>query len=197
MTAEFKELNGLRVGVALCGSFCTFSKVFPEIERLCGLGCEVFPIMSFNAASLDTRFGKAEEHTARLEKLTGRAVIREITTAEPIGPTKMLDILTVAPCTGNTLAKLAMSITDTPVTMAVKSHLRNARPVLIGVSTNDGLSGSAKNIGTLMNCKNIYFVPYSQDDSEKKPTSLVADFTLIPQAIIAAMSGKQLQPVLV
>lgn len=196
MTAENEIFNGLRVGFALCGSFCTFSKIHSEIEKLCEMGCNIFPIMSQNAFSLDTRFGKAEEHIKRLEERTGNAVIHEITTAEPIGPTKMFDILVVSPCTGNTLAKLAAGITDTAVTMAIKSHLRNSRPVLIGVSTNDGLSGSAKNIGALMNNKNIFFIPYSQDDSEKKPTSVVAHFTLIPDAIKEALLGKQIQPIL-
>ena len=150
--------------------------------------------MSYNSAALDTRFGKAVEHIARLEDITGRGVIRELTTAEPIGPKKMFDVLVVAPCTGNTLAKLALGITDSPVCMAVKSHLRNQRPVVIAVSTNDALSGAAKNIGTLRNYKNFYFVPTYQDDSVNKPFSMLADFSLIPQTIEAALDGRQLQP---
>jgi len=188
------RLSGLRVGVCICGSFCTFEKVFVQIERLVALGCVVTPIMSYNAYSLDTRFGKAAEHIERLRRITGNEIIHEITTAEPIGPKKMFDVLVVAPCTGNTLAKVALGIVDSPVCMAVKSHLRNSRPVIIAVSTNDALSGAAKNIGTLRNYKNFYFVPTYQDDSVNKPFSMLADLTLIPQTIIAALDGVQLQP---
>lgn len=194
---DSNRFKGLRVGVCVCGSFCTFSRVFGEVERLVSLGCEVTPIMSYNSVALDTRFGKAAEHIARLEDITGRQVIRELTTAEPIGPKKMFDVLVVAPCTGNTLAKLALGITDSPVCMAVKSHLRNQRPVVIAVSTNDALSGAAKNIGTLRNYKNFYFVPTYQDDSVNKPFSMLADFALIPQTIEAALEGRQLQPMFV
>lgn len=194
---EFTKLSGLRVGFAMCGSFCTFGKVFVQLERLAKLGCELTPIMSANAYSLDTRFGTAQSHAARLFEITGRTVLHEITTAEPIGPKKLFDVLVVAPCTGNTLAKLALGITDTPVCMAVKSHLRNQRPVVIAVSTNDALSGSAKNIGTLQNYKNFFFVPVSQDDCAAKPFSMVADFSMIPQTIEAAMEGRQIQPMYV
>lgn len=194
---EFTKLSGLRVGFAMCGSFCTFGKVFEQLERLAKLGCELTPIMSVNAYSLDTRFGTAQNHAARLFEITGRTVLHEITTTEPIGPKKLFDVLVVAPCTGNTLAKLALGITDTPVCMAVKSHLRNQRPVVIAVSTNDALSGSAKNIGTLRNYKNFYFVPVRQDDCAAKPFSMVADFSLIPQTIEAAMEGRQIQPMYV
>lgn len=193
---DISKLAGLRVGAAVCGSFCTFSKVFSRLEELAALGCEITPIMSYNSYTLDTRFGTAEEHIQRLQEITGRPVIHEITTAEPIGPKKMFDVLLVAPCTGNTLAKLALGITDTPVCMAVKSHLRNQRPVVIAVSTNDALSGAAKNIGTLRNYKNFYFVPTYQDDSIGKPFSMIADFSKIPDTIEAAMEGRQIQPIL-
>lgn len=191
---DITKLSGLKIGAAVCGSFCTFSKVFAQLEELAAIGCSVTPIMSHNAYTLDTRFGTAQEHAARLYDITGRTVIHDIAAAEPIGPKRMFDVLLVAPCTGNTLAKLAAGITDTPVCMAVKSHLRNQRPVVIAVSTNDALSGAAKNIGTLRNYKNFYFVPTFQDDPIGKPFSMIADFTQIPQTIEAAMEGRQLQP---
>lgn len=188
-------MSDIRVGFALCGSFCTFSSVIPKFEELALKGYDMYPIMSEIAANTDTRFGKAEDFKDRLKKAAGKNIITSIAAAEPIGPKKLLDVLVVAPCTGNTLSKLANSITDTSVTMAVKAHLRNARPVVIAVSTNDALSGSAKNIGTLLNYKNIYFVPMKQDDYEKKPTSIVADFDLILPTIEKALNGEQLQPV--
>lgn len=191
---DITKLSGLKIGAAVCGSFCTFSKVFAQLEELAAIGCSVTPIMSHNAYTLDTRFGTAQEHAARLYDITGRTVIHDIAAAEPIGPKRMFDVLLVAPCTGNTLAKLAAGITDTPVCMAVKSHLRNQRPVVIAVSTNDALSGAAKNIGTLRNYRNFYFVPTFQDDPIGKPFSMIADFTQIPQTIEAAMEGRQLQP---
>lgn len=190
------DFSGIKIGFAVCGSFCTFEKAFKQAEALVKMGAEVTPIMSFNASLMSTRFGTAEENKRRLEEICGREIISTIEGAEPIGPKKMFDILVVAPCTGNTLAKLAMSIVDTPVTMAVKSHIRNARPVVIAVSTNDALSGSAKNIGALMNYRNFYFVPLSQDDCLKKPASVVADYDLLPQTIEAALSGVQIQPVI-
>ena len=189
-----EELKGKRVGFAMCGSFCTFADCFTALEKLVSLGCEVIPIMSFNAYDTDTRFGNAAAHRARLEKLTGHSIIHTIPEAEPIGPKEMTDIMLVANCTGNTLAKLAASITDTPVTMAVKSHLRGSRPVVLNIATNDALAGSAKNIFSLMNYKNYYFVPLRQDDYVKKPFSLMSDFSLIPDALVSALSGKQLQP---
>ena len=193
--SDIDKLSGLRVGFAVCGSFCTFAQAFLELEELVCSGCEVTPIMSHNAYSLDTRFGTAQQHAARLYEITGKTVLHEITQTEPIGPKKMFDVLVVAPCTGNTLAKLASGINDTPVCMAVKSHLRNQRPVVIAVSTNDALSGSAKNIGMLRNYKNFYFVPMQQDDSENKPFSMIADFKMIPQTILEALEGRQIQPV--
>lgn len=194
---DIEKLSGLRVGFAVCGSFCTFAAVFEELEELAELGCEVTPIMSQNAYSLDTRFGTAQQNAARLFEITGKTVLHDIPSTEPIGPKKMFDVLVVAPCTGNTLAKLALGIVDSPVCMAVKSHLRNQRPVVIAVSTNDALSGAAKNIGTLRNYKNFYFVPLAQDDCVTKPFSLVADFKKLPQTILEALDGRQIQPVYV
>lgn len=195
--SDITKLSGLKVGFAVCGSFCTFSRVFEQLEELSALGCELTPIMSHNAYSLDTRFGKAQSHAARLYEITGRTVLHDIPAVEPIGPKKMFDVLVVAPCTGNTLAKLALGITDGPVTMAVKSHLRNQRPVVIAVSTNDALSGSAKNIGTLRNYKNFYFVPVFQDDSVTKPFSMIADFARLPETIAEALDGRQIQPMMI
>lgn len=184
------------IGFAICGSFCTFGKVLSRLQTLCNEGFKIIPIMSFNAFSTDTRFGSAESFAERLENMTGNKVICTIADAEPIGPKKMLDLLIVAPCTGNTLAKLAVGIADTPVTLAVKSQLRNARPVLIGISTNDALGTAAANIGTLMSRKHYYFIPYRQDDFINKPTSVVADFSQILPAATAALEGRQLQPML-
>ena len=189
------DLQGVKIGAAICGSFCTFKDAFAALGRLRELGAEIIPIMSFNAASLSTRFGAAEDNVRLLESIAGRSVINTIEDAEPIGPKKMTDIMLLPNCTGNTLAKLAMSITDTPVTMAVKSHLRSARPVLINVATNDALAGTAKNIGALMNLKHYYFVPLRQDDPGKKPTSVVGDFGAIPAAVSSALKEVQLQPV--
>lgn len=190
------EFNGKRIGFAMCGSFCTFAKAFAQLERLLAMGAEVTAIMSFNAAYIDTRFGRSQEHIERLEGLTGKRVLRTIAETEPVGPKKMFDALVIAPCTGNTMAKLAVGVIDTPVTMAAKSHLRNGSPLIIALSTNDGLSGSAKNIGTLLNYRNIYFVPFSQDDPAAKPRSLSADFGLISDTIVSALGGKQLQPII-
>lgn len=185
----------IRIGFALTGSFCTFASVLPIVETLVSRGCEVTPILSNNAATLDTRFGSADMWRSRLHHATGREAIDSIPAAEPIGPKKMFDILVVAPCTGNTLAKLAHGITDTPVTMAVKSHLRGEKPVVLAVSTNDALSGSAANLGTLLNRKHYYFVPLRQDAPFAKPRSLVADMDRIPQTIGAALENRQLQPI--
>jgi dipicolinate synthase subunit B len=185
----------MTVGFALCGSFCTYASVFPIIEELSKVHT-VIPIFSFVSATCDTRFGTAKEHLARAEAICGRKAILTIPEAEPIGPKKMLDALIIAPCTGNTLSKLAHSVADTPVTMAAKSHLRNGRPVIIAVSTNDALAGAAENIGRLLVRKNYYFVPFGQDDPVQKPTSLVADFKKIPETLNAAMTGQQIQPIL-
>lgn len=188
-------MNRIKLGFCLTGSFCTFDTVIKQMELLAPK-YDILPVMSYHAASLDTRFGKAEDHIKRIESICGKKVISTIQEAEPIGPKGYTDIILVAPCTGNTLAKLSMSITDTPVTMAVKSHLRNSRPVVIAVSTNDALSGSAKNIGALQNLKNYYFVPYRQDNFMGKPTSLVADFTKIEDTLKSALGGIQIQPML-
>ena len=190
------SLQGIRIGYCLCGSFCTFEKSFSAAERLVGMGAQLIPVMSYNSAELSTRFGTNEHNIARFERITGRSVIKTIVDAEPIGPKKMCDMMVVAPCTANTLAKLALGITDTPVTMAVKSHLRNGLPVVVAVSTNDALAGCAKNIGALHNYRNYYFVPYRQDDTENKPNSIVADFELIPQTIELALMGRQIQPLI-
>ncbi len=181
---------------AMCGSFCTLSRAVDEIINLKKLNYDVIPIMSEIVFTTDTRFGKAEDFINRVEEICSHKVIHSITMAEPIGPKKMLDLLLIAPCTGNTLAKLSNGITDTAVTMSAKSHLRNKRPVLIAVSTNDGLGGSAKNIGNLMNYKNIFFVPLRQDDPLKKENSLIADFSKIPESVQSALKGKQLQPII-
>ncbi len=184
------------VGFALCGSFCTFSKVVPEIQKLKENGYDIIPIMSETAASTDTRFGKASDFVKTIEEICGRKIIHTICDAEPIGPKKLLDALVIAPCTGNTIAKLACGICDTSVTMAAKAHLRNGRPLIIAVSTNDGLAMNLKNIGTLSSTKNIFLVPYGQDDAFLKPTSLVADMKQIGDTLRAALEKTQLQPML-
>ena len=184
------------IGFAMTGSFCTFARAILLLEELTALGHNVTPIMSFNAAHIDTRFGKAADFTEQMETLCGRKVIDTIEKAEPIGPQRLLDILIIAPCTGNTLGKMANGITDTPVTMAAKSHLRNQKPVLLGVSTNDALGASSKNIGLLQNAKNVYFIPMSQDDPAQKPASMVADFSKTVSAMESALKGKQMQPVI-
>lgn len=189
-------MNDIRVGFAMCGSFCTFDKAFLQMEELVRRGFQVLPIMSYNACSTDTRFGKAEDHIKRAETICGRRIISSVSGAEPLGPKNMTDIMVVAPCTGNTAAKLANGVTDTPVTMAVKSHLRQSKPVLLCIATNDALGASAQNIGRLMNTRHYFFVPFGQDDPKKKPNSLVADFSLIPDALYEALNEAQLQPVL-
>ena len=186
----------MNIGFAMCGSFCTYAAVFPVLETLTKV-YNVIPILSSNSHSIDSRFGTAASHVERITDICGHAPMCTIEEVEPIGPRKLLDALIIAPCTGNTLAKLAHSIADGPVTMAAKSHLRNGRPVLVAVSTNDGLAGAAENIGRLLARKHYFFVPFGQDDPLKKPTSLVADFSQIPQALDAALSGQQLQPVLI
>lgn len=185
----------MNIGFAFCGSFCTYQAVFPIVEIL-AKEHQVFPIFSFTAGTIDSRFGTAQEHIRRIREICGRDPITTIEGAEPIGPKKILDALVIAPCTGNTLAKLAHSIADTPVTMAAKSHLRNGRPVIIAVSTNDALGGAAENIGKLLARKHYYFVPFRQDDPEQKPASMVARFELIPQTLEAALEGRQIQPII-
>ena len=186
----------IRLGFAVCGSFCTFKRVLEEREKL-AKEYDITPIMSSGAAFTDTRFGKAEDLRRRITEICGKEPITTIAGAEPIGPQALLDVLVIEPCTGNTLGKLANGITDTAVTMAAKAHLRNGRPVVLAVSTNDALGASARNIGTLMNAKNIYFVPMRQDAPQGKPASVVANFAKTGAAIKAALKGKQVQPVLV
>lgn len=188
-------MSKARVGLALCGSYCTYEKLFGELEKL-SEKYELVPIMSDTAANTDSRFGKAEEFKGRLTVLTGKKVVETIVDAEPLGPAMPLDALLIAPCTGNTMAKLAAGITDSAVTMAAKAHLRNGKPLVVAFSTNDGLSGSAKNIGELLNRKHYYFVPFKQDDPVKKPRSLASDFSLIGDALEAALKGEQLQPII-
>ena len=187
--------NKKRLGLALCGSYCTYEKLFQAAEKLAET-YDLIPIMSENAAETDTRFGTATEHIKRLMLLSGHKVVTTIAEAEPLGPAQPMDALLIAPCTGNTLAKLSHGITDTVVTMAAKAHLRNGRPVIIALSTNDGLSGSAENIARLLNRKHFYFVPFRQDDPVKKPRSLQADFSLLEETVRAALQGRQLQPIL-
>ena len=187
-------MAALRIGFALTGSFCTFARVIQEVQKLTDAGHEVTPILSFAARDTDTRFGKAEDFSRQLEEITGRTPITTLTEAEPIGPKGLFDVLVVAPCTGSTLGRLANGISETPVTLAVKSHLRRNRPVVLAVSTNDALVASLRNIAYLKNAKNIYFVPLSQDDPVSKPNSLVADFTRIDDTITAALAGTQIQP---
>ncbi|WP_066458310.1 dipicolinate synthase subunit B [Anaerotruncus rubiinfantis] len=186
-------MEKLKLGFALTGSFCTWGHVLPQMEKLAKT-YEIMPIISPISCVSDNRFGKADEWIEKIEKICGRPVIRTIEQAEPIGPKNLLDALVVAPCTGNTLGKLANGITDTCVCMACKASLRNANPLVIAVSTNDALGASARNIATLMNAKNVYFVPMSQDDPQGKPTSLVAHFDKIGETVEASLSGKQLQP---
>lgn len=186
----------MKIGFAMCGSFCTFGKVFPIMELL-SRDYEVVPIFSQASAGTDSRFGCAQEHLETAAEICGNAPLCTIAQVEPIGPKKLFDLLVIAPCTGNTLAKLAHGIADGPVTMAAKSHLRNGRPVLIAVSTNDGLAAAAENIGKLLARKHYYFVPFGQDDAIGKPTSLVADFSRLPQALEEALEGRQIQPILI
>ena len=183
-----------KIGFAMCGSFCTFQKATEQLQRLTEAGYDVLPVMSQTAYTSDTRFGDAADWIEKVETLCGKKIITSVVTAEPIGPKKLVDVMVVCPCTGNTAAKLANGITDTPVTMAVKSSLRNNIPVLLTMATNDALSGSAQNIGRLMNTKNIFFTPRGQEDSVKKPTSVIADFSRVLPAMEAALRREQLQP---
>ncbi len=189
-------LKGVNIGYAVTGSFCTFAKTIPQIEKLVNEGANVIPIISESVSNYDTRFNKADEFKNTLQTITGKQPISSIVDAEPIGPKALLDILVIAPCTGNTISKIANAITDTSVTMACKAHLRNMRPVVIAVSTNDGLGANARNIGILLNMKNIYMVPFGQDDPIKKCTSLVADFDQILPTILNAQQHCQIQPMI-
>ena len=185
----------MTVGFALCGSFCTYDRIFTVMERLTK-SYDIIPIFSQSAYTTDSRFGTADDHIAKAEAICGKPPLHTLAEVEPIGPKRLLDALVIAPCTGNTLAKLAHSIADGPVTMAAKSHLRNGRPVVVAISTNDALGGAAENIGKLLARKHYFFVPFGQDDAFGKPTSVVADFSKIPQTLEQALEGKQLQPLL-
>ena len=185
----------MTVGFALCGSFCTYDRIFPVMERLTK-SYDIIPIFSQSAYTTDSRFGTADDHIAKAEAICGKPPLHTLAEVEPIGPKRLLDALVIAPCTGNTLAKLAHSIADGPVTLAAKSHLRNGRPVVVAISTNDALGGAAENIGKLLARKHYFFVPFGQDDAFGKPTSVVADFSKIPQTLEQALAGKQLQPLL-
>lgn len=184
------------IGFALCGSFCTHARALETLEAVKTRFGDVTGILSDASAGWDTRFGTAQALRERIETVTGHGVIDSVNKAEPIGPKALLDALVICPCTGNTLAKLAHGVADTSVTMAAKAHLRNGRPLVLAPSTNDGLSGAAANIGALMGRKNVYFVPFRQDDPVGKPTSLVADFAQVPDALAKALAGEQLQPML-
>lgn len=190
------EVKGKKIGVALTGSFCTYQKVFQELEKLVEEGAVVQTIFSQAAQNIDSRFGKAEDFLKEAERITGRPPMLTIAQAEPIGPGSLLDLLIILPCTGNTIAKLANGITDTPVLMAAKAHLRNEKPLLLSISTNDALGMNMKNIGLLLNAKHIYFIPFGQDTPQKKPNSMIAHTQLLIPAAQAALDGKQFQPIL-
>ena len=190
---DFSKYN---IGFGITGSFCTFAKARKEVEHLCDMGANVIPVFSFQAQKCDTRFGSAKEYVEGICEITGNEGIRTIPAAEPIGPNNFLDIMVIAPCTGNTAAKLCNGITDTPVLMAAKAHMRNGKPLVIAISTNDALGANFKNIGMLMNMKQIYFVPFGQDNHKSKPNSLVAKMELLPDTIEYALERKQIPPVL-
>ena len=193
---EAMELKGKKIGVAVTGSFCTYEKVFEQLEKLKETGAEIVTIFSDASQTIDSRFGAAEDFMKKAERITGAEPLRTISQAEPIGPKSLLDLLIILPCTGNTIAKLANGITDTPVLMAAKAHLRNEKPLLISISTNDALGMNMRNIGLLLNAKNIYFVPFGQDSPEKKPNSMIAKTELVILAAEMALEGKQYQPVI-
>lgn len=190
------DIKGRKVGIALTGSFCTFEKMFTELQKLVDAGAEVYPIMSDSSQTIESRFGKPDIYVTKIKEITKKEPILSIAGAEPIGPKSFLDILAILPCTGNTAAKLANGITDTPVLMAAKAHMRNNKPLVISISTNDGLGMNLKNIGLLCNSKNIYFVPFGQDNYEKKPNSLVAHVELLIPTLEMALEHKQYQPIL-
>ncbi|NLS45102.1 MAG: dipicolinate synthase subunit B [Firmicutes bacterium] len=191
------RLTNKTIGIAITGSFCTIPEIVPEIEKIVAEGADVYPILSENVAAHNTRFGRAADMVCILERVTGREPILTIAEVEPLGPAKTLDTLVIAPCTGNTLSKLAYGITDGSVLMAAKSTMRNLRPVIVGISTNDGLSANAKSLGIILNTKNIYLIPFGQDAPFKKPCSLISDMRLMVDTIIAAFKGVQLQPILI
>lgn len=191
------SLQGKKIGFGLTGSHCTYDAVYPEIEKLIKAGAEVLPIVTFTVKNTETRFGKGEDWVQRIEELTGNKVIDSIVKAEPLGPKIPLDCVVIAPLTGNTMSKFANAMTDSPVLMAAKATLRNQKPVVLGISTNDALGLNGVNLMRLMATKNIYFIPFGQDDPEKKPNSMVARMGMLSHTIIEAMNGRQIQPVLV
>ncbi len=191
------DLSGLKLGFCLCGSFCTFAKAMNTMGTLHDMGVDIQPIFSGNSQNIDTRFGKAVDFIKHAEEVCGKKIIGSIYEAEPIGPQNKLDAMLIAPATSNTLGKLSNGINDSVVTMAVKAHLRNNKPVVVAISTNDALGVSMKNIGTLMVRKNYFFVPFGQDNPKGKPLSMIADFEKIPQTIAEAIDGRQIQPILV
>ena len=191
------ELKDIKIGYAISGSFCTFKNIIEPLKKLISEGAEVFPIMSEHASTIDTRFGKADDFIKQIEEITGHTIQTKIEETELIGPHNPYDALIVAPCTGNTFAKLANAITDTSVLMAIKATLRNSRPVILAIATNDGLGLNMKNLGILMNIQNIYFVPFGQDDYKNKKNSLVARMDLIFDTLLCALNGKQIQPVII
>ena len=190
---DFDKYN---IGFGITGSFCTFAKARKAVEHLCEMGANVIPIFSFNAQTCDTRFGSAKEYVEGICEITGNEGIRSICAAEPIGPKGLLDLLILMPCTGNSIAKLANGITDTPALMAAKAHLRNERPLLVSISTNDALGMNMKNIGLLLNTKHVYFVPFKQDNPQKKPNSMIASLEYLIPAAEAALEGRQYQPII-
>lgn len=191
------DFTNFNIGYGITGSFCTFAKTRKQVIRLTEMGANVIPIFSYQAQSCDTRFGSAKEFVEGICEITGNEGIKSMQQAEPIGPNNFLDIMVIAPCTGNSAAKISNGITDTPVLMAAKAHMRNGKPLVIAISTNDALGINFKTIGTLMNMKNIYFVPFGQDNYKSKPNSMIAKMELLPETIEAALKGKQLQPILV
>ncbi|WP_110112783.1 dipicolinate synthase subunit B [Bacillus sp. CGMCC 1.16541] len=191
------SLKGKRIGFGLTGSHCTYNEVMPEIEKLVNLGAEVLPVVSYTVQSTDTRFGDGADWIKRIEEITGNAVINSIVKAEPLGPKIPLDCMVIAPCTGNSMSKLANALTESPILMAAKATLRNHKPVVLGISTNDALGLNGINLMRLMSTKNFYFIPYGQDDPVKKPNSMVARMNLLTDTVYAALEGKQLQPVII
>lgn len=191
------QLSGVNIGFAITGSFCTFDNVKKEVIHLVNEGANVIPIFSYNAMSIDTRFGKAFDFVSEIQKITSNEPVTSIEAAEPLGPKGMIDILIIAPCTGNTIAKLSNAITDTPVLMAAKAHMRNNKPLVISISTNDALGLNLKNIGTMLTAKGVYFVPFGQDNYSGKPKSMIADTTQIVATLEKALDGEQIQPILI
>lgn len=193
---NIEDMKKKKIGFAITGSFCTYEKIKKIIKEMTESGMELVPVFSDNAQTIDSRFGKAEEFVKQVEELTGKKSIRSIQEAEPIGPSGCFDAMVIAPCTGNTMAKLCNGITDTPVLMAAKAHLRNEKPLVLAVSTNDALGMNFKNLGMLANMRDIYFVPFGQDNYEVKPKSMIAHMELIPETIKEALLGKQIQPMI-